>query len=385
MVAQSVDSPTEEVASHHVFDGDFHLQVPLEKLQPYIEDEQIAAKVDEFGYPPKPNPALNGGYASGNSQRTAGSAGATTHGVALTTEDVTDVMAEMGTDTVLMTPPPDGPFGSGRYPVIMAELVRAYNDYLLDRVIDPEAGVYGSIMFPRWDVDAAVAEVERVGTADGILSVSDWIAFNEPFGSSRYDPLYDVLTDHGLPLLLHSGGEWPQRRDPLAEHFETLTEQLLAGFAYPTIGNVINMIMTGVFDKYPDLNLLVQEAGVNWIPLVAYRADELYQVYGQDVDMVTRVHELGQETIQRMPSEYLFDNVYVTTQPIAMPKNARITAAQLDVCHAQEMFVFSTDWPHGSVDSPAWVVEHRGIDEDVQSAIYHENAEDLFGRPFADP
>lgn len=383
MVAQSVDSPTEDAASHHIFDGDFHLQVPMEKLHPYIEDKGVAAKVEEYGYPVKANPALNGGYASGNTQKIAGSAGATTHGVALTTEDVTGVMEEMGTDSVLITPPPDGPFGSGRYPVVLEELIRAYNDYLLDRVVDPDAGVYGSIMFPRWDMEAAVTEVERVGTADGILSASDWIAFNELFGSSRYDPLYDALTEHDLPLLLHSGGEWPQRRDPIAEHFETLTEQLLAGFAYPTVGNVINMIMSGVFDKYPDLNVLMQEAGVNWIPLVAYRADELYQVYGKDVDITERVHELGQETIHRMPSEYLFENFYVTTQPIAMPKNARITASQLEVCHAKETFVFSTDWPHGSVDSPSWVVEHRGIDEDVQTAIYHENAENLFGRSFA--
>jgi predicted TIM-barrel fold metal-dependent hydrolase len=48
------------------------------------------------------------------------------------------------------------------------------------------------------------------------------------------------------------------------------------------------------------------------------------------------------------------------------------------------MFDISTDWPQGSVDSPAWVVKHRGVDEDLQSSIYHENAEALFGRTLAD-
>ena len=115
-----------------------------------------------------------------------------------------------------------------------------------------------------------------------------------------------------MPLSLHgSGGYWP-RHDPIGQGLRTWSEILGLGWPVHAIMFVGNMIMTGVFDRYPDLRVLVQEGGrgVNWLPFVAYRLDEFYQDHSEDVQLTERMYDHDQVYLERLPSEYLFKNFY---------------------------------------------------------------------------
>lgn len=383
MASREVAGSKPESDEEIIFDGDFHIQVPMEKLFEYVEHDGIRDKLERFGEPVRPSQGIKGAYVSEKPQRYAGSAGATTHGAAIKADDIAAAMDDLDLDYIIATPPPDAPFASGRYPTVLKELIRAYNDYLLEQVIDVDCGIYGGIQIPRWDPDAAINELDRVGGEDGVIGVADWINFDAPWGDERYDPILEKIVDLDLPLVVHPGGELPQRRDSIAGSYRTYTEVLVGGFAYKTISNVINMIMTGVFDTYPDLNVLIQEADISWIPYVAHRSDEVYQVYGEDVHLAERVLEKGNDYLERMPSEYLLDHFYVTTQPISLPKQTHLSDAMLKLCHADEMLLFSSDWPHGSMDTPDWVFENRAIDDELRTEILTGNAEDLFGLDFS--
>jgi predicted TIM-barrel fold metal-dependent hydrolase len=138
------------------------------------------------------------------------------------------------------------------------------------------------------------------------------------------------------------------------------------------------MIMTGVFDKFPDLEVVLIEAGTNWVPFVANRLDEIYGDHPEDVQLTERLHAMGQEYLEREPSEYLFEHFNFSSQPIAIPDNPAHFEATLEMMHAEETLMFATDFPHYTVELHNWTFENPAVDDALRERILHGNAEAVF-------
>lgn len=67
--------------------------------------------------------------------------------------------------------------GDDRRPEIYAN---AYVDYLLDRMVDPDAGIYGTVPLPTNDPDAAAALIDRVGDEEGLVGACFIASMVEP-------------------------------------------------------------------------------------------------------------------------------------------------------------------------------------------------------------
>lgn len=87
-----------------------------------------------------------------------------------------------------------------------------------------------------------------------------------------------------------------------------------------TIMNTVNMIVTGVFDNYSNLNVVYQEGGYHWLPFVAYRLDEFYQHTPENIQLAERMYDVSKKYLDRMPSEYLFDNFYFSNSASLHPR-----------------------------------------------------------------
>lgn len=375
-MSEKMASAEYRAVDQHVVDTDFHLHMPVENLFEYVDDELLQETMETLGAPPTVSSGSNIEYSSGvprptRHSRSQGSAG--------DRDEIHDVMEEWGLNEVIVTPGTHLPFNSGRYPAAKHALIRAYNDYLIDKVIDVDRGIYGTIAIPP-DPAVAVAEIERLESRDGFVGVQREFSLSRPMGHTTFDPVYDALTASDLPLLLHIGNPRIDRFSLVGDTMRTYVGSVLSGTSYALFANVMNMIMTGVFDKYPDLDVVLQEAGTNWIPYLTLRGDEMYQSYEEDAKLSERMHEMGQEYLDRLPSEYVFDNMYVTTQPIALPDRKDLRDPLLELCHAEETFMFATDWPHHTVDVPKWVADSR-LDEDLQARIFRESAQDVLQLP----
>jgi hypothetical protein len=136
------------------------------------------------------------------------------------------------------------------------------------------------------------------------------------------------------------------------------------------------MITTGVFEKYPDLRVVVQEAGVSWIPFLANRMNEIYYTQPEDIKLTERMAELGKEYLEKDPGEYVYENFYFSTQPIALPK--RNKDAMLRLCEAERTFMYSSDWPHHTLDPVNWVFD-PAIEDDLREQILHGTAKRCYG------
>lgn len=370
MSKTDLDPVEQRVREQYIIDTDFHLNVTVEELLPYVEDDRVEDKLRRLGHPPGTQ-HWTAAYATNEGGR-----GLDTQGAAHDGEDILEAKEEVGVDVPIVTSGLNY-LPSTQNPRMKTAVCRAYNDYLLDKVVDVDDSILAMAMMPQWDPEAMLEEVDRMGDEDSIVGAYGWFGPYKPFGAPEYDPVFERLVELDMPLTLHgSGGYWP-RYGPIGEGLRTWTEILGLGWSVHSIMHVANMIMTGVFDKYPDLRVLVQEGGVNWIPFVAYRMDEFYQDHPEDIQLTERMFDAEEAYLERLPSEYLFENFYFSTQPVTGPPNTKQHRQLLEMCHAEETLVFSSDWPHHTFDPPHWLYT-KHVDDDLRSRIFHETAEELF-------
>ena len=362
----------EEAYDTRIIDLDFHVNPPEEEIIKYVEDPVAREKFEnvEFGMAPR-KAKWDAAWAVAG-----GNEGLYTQGRAEIAEDVNLAAEKFAIDEPIVN------IGINNAPtqhnaVQRNAIAQAANDFVLDQ-FTPK-GFNCLMMVPQWDVEYAVKEINRVGNENGIIGAYGWFGPFHLFGEERFDPMFEALVEHNLPLILHGSlSFWPQDT-PVGDAMQTWTEQL--GFDWPvhSMLTALNMIMSGVFDKFPDLNIVMEEGGHWWIPFLRYRMDEFYEMHPDDIQMVPRMHEMGQERLQRTPSEYLRENIYVTTQPMAPPARTNDFKEMLNQSMAEDMFLYSSDWPHQTLDPATWAFTNRAFNKELRNAVLHENAEELFG------
>jgi predicted TIM-barrel fold metal-dependent hydrolase len=377
-MATTIDPILDEARAEFVVDADFHLEPPnLEALLKYVDDDRIREKMEassppntSLGIPPSPS-IWHPGYADAE-----GEWGLYSQGKAVDGDDVLTVMEDMGVDMPLLTPNLN-PLAEANYPRVKTAICSAYNDYVLNEVTPVHEDIKMQALIPQWDPDAMIEELDRIGDNPDVVGAYGWIVPGELLGKPKYDQVFEKLVELDLPWSLHGGG-FAAPHTLSGNSQRSWIEAIGINWPINAIKHVTNMIVTGVFEKYPDLNILVQEGGLNWIPFLAYRLDEFYKDHPEDIKIIERMFDSGQQYLSRDPSEYLYENFYFATQPICPPPNAQHFKSMLEMCKAGQTFVFSSDWPHHTLDAPNWPFETSAVDDHMRSQILHGNATEVY-------
>jgi predicted TIM-barrel fold metal-dependent hydrolase len=133
------------------------------------------------------------------------------------------------------------------------------------------------------------------------------------------------------------------------------------------MGQVVSLVLEGVFQKFPKLRFVAIEGGLAWIPGVLWRLDKNWKALRSLVPWV-----------DRLPSEILVDHVRFTSQPIEEPKKKEHLDQLLDMIRADRTLMFSSDYPHWDNDGPTAVF--RNLPEELKARILRENALETFPR-----
>ena len=108
------------------------------------------------------------------------------------------------------------------------------------------------------------------------------------------------------------------------------------------------------------------EGGFAWIPALTWRLDRHYKRLHTEVPH-----------LKRLPSEYIRDNIWVTTQPVEEPERAGDMLSTLEWI-GWDRVMFSTDYPHWDQDDPRYAFKIN-IPEANRKKLFRENALAFYG------
>lgn len=136
------------------------------------------------------------------------------------------------------------------------------------------------------------------------------------------------------------------------------------GFAVETSLHALRLIMSGVFDTFPNLKIILGHMGEG-IPFYLQRIDNRY---------LLQVKIGAVKKMQRLPSEYFKDNFVITTSGVAQQSSLQLSYAELGA----ERILFAADYPYESVDEAVQFLDNAALTDSDKHKIYHGNAERLF-------
>jgi predicted TIM-barrel fold metal-dependent hydrolase len=245
-----------------------------------------------------------------------------------------------------------------------AAMAFAANEYQLEGWVMPEPRLKASLIVPYEDGEASRKEIRRRIGDKRFAHVLVMSRTSELFGKRRYWPIFEAAVEAGLPVGIHVFGYsgwamtntgWP------SFYIEEMTEHATSAQAMVT-----SLIMEGVFERYPELKIVLIEAGFAWMPALGWRLDKLW-------------HRMKDEVphLKRPPSEYLREHFWVSTQPMEEPEDP---AHVIDIMEwiGWDKILFASDYPHWDFDDP-FLALPPSLNEERRRMIYSGNAKALYG------
>jgi predicted TIM-barrel fold metal-dependent hydrolase len=176
----------------------------------------------------------------------------------------------------------------------------AYNDACGDMQKESGGRSFPQAVLPIWDVPAADQELERAQDQLGLtgIVITD---HTEPWGlphlaDPHWDPLWDAAQSRGVPVNFHIGSSGTFRlwgSYPPARAFAALSTLAQMG----NLLCIVNLISSGLLDRFPRLKFVSVESGIGWLPFMLESLD--YQFV-----------ENGVDDLKLKPTEYFRRQIY---------------------------------------------------------------------------
>jgi uncharacterized protein len=247
-----------------------------------------------------------------------------------------------------------------------AAMATAVNDWQVAEWLDPEPRLRASLTIPFEWPEAAVEEIRRRASDKRFVQVQFSGRPHEPMGRRKYWPIYAACEEHGLAVMSHAFGSYGQPITGAGWPSYYLEEHV--GPAQAMQANIISMVVEGVFERFPTLKIVSVENGFGWLPSLMWRLDNSWHLLKAEVPH-----------LKRLPSEYIREHVYVTTQPMEEPHRPRSFHDLLEQFgDLTDHLLFASDYPHWDADAPDECFP-VALDDDLLRKIYFDNAAALYG------
>jgi len=238
-------------------------------------------------------------------------------------------------------------------------LTRAYNEFMINEWLPRDDRFYASMIIAPQDPEGAAAEIRRLGSHPRIVQVLMSHGSYRPYGDPFYHPIWEACSEMGLPLAIHLGGQGGINYSPIGSGPMTFYCTTHALLCQPAMSHLASSIAHGVFEKWPNMKLIMIECGVAWVPPILWRLDANYKALRKETPW-----------LKRLPSEYARDHVRVTTQPLEQPKNPEWLHSTLEAMDGKNTLMFASDYPHWDFDDPTQL----GIPKDWRDNVFWKNA-----------
>lgn len=218
------------------------------------------------------------------------------------------------------------------------EVLRTCNTWLAGTCAASEGRLLPVTALEYSDLDVAVAELERMRERGSrIFLVPAYPVNGVPPAHPSWDRIWAAAVSLGMTPMLHTGFERMRFDRGWANLGGDTTLLRMVGGAHRHVAPMTllyALIYSGVFERFPNLTLLLAEVGTGWLPYLMREID----------DRITPTAELfvGPWKLPLRPSEYLARNVRAT--PLSAGNDSPLTKIMEEL--PEDMIVFSSDFPH---------------------------------------
>jgi predicted TIM-barrel fold metal-dependent hydrolase len=246
--------------------------------------------------------------------------------------------------------------------------ISAYNDFVLDEwcAYAPDRQI-PLMMVPFWDVEASVREIERTA-AKGAKSISFVEAPHKlglpSYHTDHWDPILRICEEAELPLSMHFGsGGMPQGLAPDGDLFISI-----ALFGLNSMITTVDLLMSDVFYKFPNLKVALSEGGIGWMPYLLERIDYSWGRHKYWCNI----------NADKLPSELFREHIYgcFISDQSGIEQRHRIGVDNI---------LFESDYPHSDSNWPhtrKLLAEHLAdVPDDEARKIVESNARSLYNFP----
>ena len=260
---------------------------------------------------------------------------------------------------------------------LMPDIRRAWNDWAMDMVSGYAERLIPVTQIDLADLDGSIAEMRRMRA----LGSRAFAIPESPAGGSRsalakslthpdFDRLWAAAVDLGMAAFAHVGFSrerinfgWANNGAKDLSTYAFLTSVVAPQLAPQLM--LAAMVFDGLFERHPELTVVVEEVGISWLPHLLQVLDhgvgagasrDLLDDGEYRPDFAGKAYRLPLK-----PSEYLRRQVRVT--PLVINEPLRPV---LDL--APEILCFSSDYPHVEGTGNSVAVCDRQL-EDVSAEV----------------
>ena len=239
------------------------------------------------------------------------------------------------------------------------------NDRLAEAVRNHPQRFSGMTAIAPQDPAQAAREIERGATKLGMNAV---VVNSHTHGEYLDDPkfweIFEVAQAVGHAIYIH-----PQTppRSMIAPMLERGLDSAIFGFAVETGMHLLRIIVAGVFDRFPNLRIIVGHCGEG-LPFWLFRLDYMHAA------SVKAGRYASQQPLKKRISDYLRENVYITTSGMAWEPAITFCQSVLGM----DRVLYAMDYPYQYVADEVRVSDNLPLSPADKRRFFQQNAERVF-------
>lgn len=244
-------------------------------------------------------------------------------------------------------------------------LAKQANDLLAAAIGKHPERFSGLAAIAPQDPESAAQELDRAIRHLGLKgAIINSHTKGEYLDEEKFRPILAKANELKVPIYLHPRTPAPQMLEPFTKYSGLAAATY--GFSVETGLHALRLILSGVFDDYPDLTVVLGHMGEGlplWIDRVDNRTAFIQTGPGKKL-----------RKLKKKPSDYLKENFFITTS--GMDFEPALMLAHSVV--GPDRMMFAIDHPMEDGRNPVRVLDEAPISDEDKEKIYHRNAEQLF-------
>lgn len=244
-------------------------------------------------------------------------------------------------------------------------LARDANDELVDAIRRYPTRFTGLAACAPQDPDAAAKEIERGVKRLGLKGVIvNSHTHGEYLDDAKFWPILEAAEALDVPIYLHPSYLSRAIVEPFLPRG---LDGAIFGFGVETGLHLLRIIVSGAFDRFPKLRFVVGHLG-EALPFWLFRIDYMHRA------SVAARRYPGMPPLKKKPSDYLRENVYVTSSGMADEAAILYCQKVLGVDHV----LYAMDYPYQFVADEVRTSDALAISDIDKKKFFQTNAEQLF-------